>query len=107
VNVTCKDCGKRYDDADCNTICPHPLIMSMPDLLRKKAAIAIMGKRVRFAHMPDKPENYRNIMAIGWNGMITLAGEDAAMGEFAPHLFISEYDPINDGDPPTTPNGDF
>jgi hypothetical protein len=61
--------------------------MPREDLDRKIDAIKLLGKRVRFANMPDVPESYHEIMAMDWRGMLTLRG---LSGEFAPHLFIPE-----------------
>jgi hypothetical protein len=83
--ITCERCGERYDDADRNTICPHPLIMPRKDLEQKKLGIKLLGKRVRFAHMEEGP--YFRVQAIGWNGMVELEGMS---GEFAPHIFVVE-----------------
>lgn len=80
--VKCDRCKRDYDDADCNTMCPHGLIMPAADLAQKKAALALMGHEICFAHMPDGPSH--RIQAIGWNGMVTLYD---MTGEFAPHLF--------------------
>ena len=84
MNRQCEECGKHYDDADRSTICPHNLIMPAEDLAQKKLGIAIFGKRVRFAHMPDDTQG-RRVISMGWNGMVTLEGMS---GEFAPHLFV-------------------
>jgi hypothetical protein len=54
--------------------------MPRPDLDRKKQAISLMGKSVRFNH---ETEPIR-IQAITWNGYICIEG---IPGEFAPHLF--------------------
>jgi hypothetical protein len=76
----CENCGKEYDDADCITTCPHALIMPRQDLDRKKQALSLMGKTVRFNHNTQA----LHIEAITWNGYICIAG---IPGEFAPHLF--------------------
>jgi hypothetical protein len=81
--IACKDCGERFDDAERLTFCPHDRFMSAPDLEQKKAGIALIGKRVCFAHQPNGPAH--SIQSVGWNGMVTLT--DMA-GEFAPHLFL-------------------
>lgn len=86
MNVTCPDCGKRYDDADRLTLCPHELIMPAADLERKKAAIALMdgGTTVRFNHQQDSGPDF-HIQAIDFFGMVTLR---ELSGTFAPHLFV-------------------
>ncbi|HZC23343.1 MAG TPA: hypothetical protein VE866_08390 [Candidatus Binatia bacterium] len=52
--------------------------------LQRKAAAALVGKRVRFAHDSDRPENYFYV-TLARNGMVELEG---MAGEFAPQLFI-------------------
>jgi len=79
----CEKCRVDYDDADCSTICPHSQIMSDENLKQKKAAIELFGHDVCFAHEPNGKRYH--IQAMGWNGMLTLAGMS---GEFAPHLFV-------------------
>jgi hypothetical protein len=46
-------------------------------------AAALVGKRVRFAHTPDREEFY-TVVTGARNGMVEL---DGWVGEFAPHLF--------------------
>lgn len=86
--VTCEQCQAEFDDADCNTICPHPLIMPAEDLERKKLAISLIEIPLQF-HGPQlttifAPPLY--ICSISWNGMVMLRGLER-YGEFAPHLF--------------------
>jgi hypothetical protein len=83
----CEWCGAIYDDADSLTFCPHAPIMAAEDLARKDAGLALLGRRVRFAHQPDGPAH--EIVAVGWNGMVALRD---LTGEFAPHLFIPVED---------------
>lgn len=78
--TTCTACKLTYDDADNSTICPHRLIMPREDLERKKLAIELIGKTVRFAH-EDIP---RRVQSISFDGMVSIEGFG---GEFAPHLF--------------------
>ncbi len=82
MQTTCLKCRKRYDDADRLTYCPHDLIMPRADLEQKKLALALHGKDIVFAHLPDEPA--RRIQSISWNGMVTVTGMP---GEFAPHIF--------------------
>ena len=83
--VTCDKCHASYDDAECSTICPHELLMPREDLERKKLALKIIGKRVRFRHMVyDVGPSYR-VSSVAWDGMVELEG---MVGEFAPHLFV-------------------
>jgi len=79
---TCDTCRADYDDAECDTGCPHPLIMGREDLEQKKLALSLLGKDITFAHMPEEPA--RHIQSVSWNGMVTISG---MTGEFAPHLF--------------------
>lgn len=81
--IQCSRCGTTFDDADCNTICPHPPIMPAEDLAQKKAALELMGKDIYFAHQPGGPAH--RIQGVSWNGMVTLHD---MVGEFAPHLFV-------------------
>lgn len=81
--TTCLTCRVTYDDAEQFTICPHRLLLPVADMERKKEALALSGKRIRFAHMPEDAEV--RITSICWNGMVTLEG---FAGEFAPHLFV-------------------
>ncbi len=74
MTVTCGDCGKRYDDAERDTGCPHPLLMPLKDLARKDAAYKLFGKgTVRFAHQRESGPDYR-VQHITWNGYIGLDG---------------------------------
>ena len=83
--VTCNKCRASYDDAERLTYCPHDLLMPREDLERKKQALKIIGKRVRFRHMVyDVGPSYR-VSSVSWNGMVGLEG---MVGEFAPHLFV-------------------
>jgi hypothetical protein len=87
----CQKCGLKYDDADRSTICPHELIMPIEDLERKKLAITLAEKPLRF-HGPDILGSPfvapLFISSISWNGMVTLRGLEN-YGEFAPHLFTN------------------
>lgn len=83
MNIQCLECSALFDDADCTTICPHQRFLSVESAQRKDAAIALVGRRVCFAHMPDGPEY--SVESVGWHGMVTLRG---MVGEFAPHLFV-------------------
>jgi hypothetical protein len=49
-----------------------------------KAAAALVGKRVRFAHLPDREDNYY-LVITAHRAMVQLEGWT---GEFAPHLFL-------------------
>ena len=80
---TCPHCLDDFDDARRSTICPHDRFLSEEAMARKDAAIALIGRKIRFAHEPLGPD--RRIQSVGWNGMVTIHGFD---GEFAPHLFI-------------------
>ncbi len=82
MTVVCPHCQRPIDDAEQNTICPHPLIMPKADLEQKKAGLELLGKDVSFAHQPNGP--FHRVQGIGWNGMVTIEG---FVGEFAPHLF--------------------
>jgi hypothetical protein len=82
MRVWCSQCDSSYDDAERLTFCPHEPIMDEDDLAQKKAALALLGKELFFAHQPEGP--FHRIQSINWNGMITL---DGMPGEFAPHLF--------------------
>ena len=81
--VRCNGCGTDYDDAERLTFCPHERIMPAADMEQKKAGLALIGKRVCFAHQPKGPAHH--VQAVGWNGMVVLAD---MVGEFAPHIFI-------------------
>ena len=86
----CLKCNKEYDDAECTTICPHPLLMPRDDLEHKKAAIDLLvkHKRVRFVHDVDAINpGWKDIVSVSWDGMITLSD---MTGEYAPHLFVTE-----------------
>ena len=87
MQVRCRYCFSRFDDADRSTICPHELIMPAEDLVQKKLGLALLEKRIRFKHMPE--EEPLRVQSIGWNGMVTLHGMS---GEFAPHLFMIEQE---------------
>jgi hypothetical protein len=88
MKVTCEECQAEFDDADCNTICPHPLIMPAEDLERKKLAFSLIEIPLRFRG-PVLSEIFAPplyIAGISWNGMVTLRAHER-YGEFAPHLF--------------------
>lgn len=82
MNTTCPACHMRYDDAERSTICPHEMLMTRRDLLRKDAAIALMGENIRFKHMPDS--EITRVTTITWNGMVYV---DGLSGIFDPSLF--------------------
>lgn len=84
----CEDCSQIYDDADQSTICPHPEIK--PKSLREQfdAGYALLGKTVRFHHMP--PDSGHRVIALQSDGMIGLEG---MTGQFAPHLFVIDEGP--------------
>lgn len=79
---TCEACGLRYNDAHCSTLCPHHRWLTAPEQERKDLALALLGRDLRWAHLPDGPTV--RIQSVEWNGMITLVGWS---GEFAPDLF--------------------
>jgi len=81
MNVKCKVCGTRYDDADRSTLCPHVFFLSAEDLEQKKVALSLLGKDVYFAH---RPEEFYRVQAVSRQGMVSISG---MVGEFAPHLF--------------------
>jgi hypothetical protein len=85
MNTECRDCHQKYDDADRSTICPHPLLMPRKDLEQKKLGLSLLGRPVRFAHMPGNAP--MRVQSVNWNGMVTVEG---MVGEFAPHLFVPE-----------------
>lgn len=84
MNVQCQKCHKKYDDAERWTICPHKLLMPMEHLKQKDLAISLLGKPVRFVHMPEENETYC-VQSVTWQGMVTI---DKLSGEFAPELFV-------------------
>lgn len=45
----------------------------------RKAAAALVGKRVRFAHMPDTEENYFTV-TMAHDGMVELEGWSGEFG---------------------------
>ena len=53
---------------------------------QREAALALVGKLVRFGHRDDVPENY-NLVLRAINGMVEI---DGFSGEFAPHLFVEQ-----------------
>jgi hypothetical protein len=94
MKVDCAKCNLAYDDAERSTICPHrPLFADPADLERKKLAITLLGKILRFHHQPEGP--FHQVRTMSWNGMVEL--HDMS-GEFAPHLFAvvepKQYTPI-------------
>lgn len=86
MKVHCLKCRKTFDDARCNTICPHEQFLPDDLIKQKDLAISLIGKDLYFNHMPDGPR-YK-VQSVGWDGMITLCGGDELPGEFAPHLFM-------------------
>jgi hypothetical protein len=83
MEIRCEHCDTIYDDAERLTYCPHDDIMPPADMAQKDAGLALIGKRVCFAHEPQGPSHA--VQAVGWNGMVTI---DDMAGEFAPHLFV-------------------
>lgn len=79
----CPDCGLDYDDGRCLTFCPHEPLMSDDDLARKDAAMALIGKTVRFLHQTETGPDL-HVSSVGWNGMVSVR---EFVGEFGPHLF--------------------
>lgn len=80
--VKCEYCFLTYDDAQKFTFCPHDYLMPLEDLERKKLAIKLLSRRVKFHHEPDSVSH--KIQSITYKGMIIL--EDL-VGEFSPYLF--------------------
>src|SRR6185437_9323801 len=80
---TCDKCGTSYDDAERSTVCPHYLLMPATDRQRKHAALALLGRQVRFADQPQGP--HHRIQSVAWDGMVTLAD---LPGQFAPEVFV-------------------
>ncbi len=81
MTVRCETCKFQYDDAVCDTGCPHERFLSVNDARQKDLGISLLGKTVAFHHMPESP---MRISSVGWNGMVTV---DGMAGEFAPSLF--------------------
>jgi hypothetical protein len=55
----------------------------------KHLAISLLGKRLRFAHMPPGQMDTR-ITSVSYDGMVTIEGLPS---EFAPHLFVEVPEP--------------
>lgn len=83
MKVTCIKCRKTFDDATFSTVCPHVAIMPAEDLERKKLALSLVEKPLRFHHMPEDSKPLY-IQSVSFNGMVEIRG---MAGEFAPHLF--------------------
>lgn len=84
MRVKCEKCHAEFDDARCDTQCPHFRFLPDDLIKQKDLALSLFGEEVCFNHMLDGPR-YR-IQSVGWDGMVTLAGEEMT-GQFAPHLF--------------------
>jgi len=85
MTVTCRQCGKSYDDTRHWTLCPHNEFITVEDAKQKDLAFKLLGKRVRFlGAAPDAPLAEGLVTSINGVGMVTL---DVLPGEFAPHLF--------------------
>lgn len=82
---TCETCQTEFDDYSQFTSCPHEPIAPRDVLERKRQAMEIVGKMVRFAHEPDREESYRFCSSVNAFGMVHVEG---FIGEFAPHLFV-------------------
>jgi hypothetical protein len=82
MRTVCPKCSVRYDDADCDTICPHPRLRSLEMEKNWKLGYALLGKTVRFNHMPPGSGSHCNMLTF--EGMVGIEGFP---GEFAPHLF--------------------
>jgi hypothetical protein len=80
---TCDDCKWTYDDAKCWTYCPHLQFVSNEMAAQKDLAFSLIGKRLRFTHMPDGDLRIESINA---EGMVSIKGMS---GYFAPHLFVA------------------
>lgn len=88
MNVTCQQCGAVFDDAIRNTICPHPEIKSSAHRLQHEMAMGLIGKQIRFHHLP--PGSGVRCYGVTFEGMVSIEG---LPGEFAPHLFVVDEEP--------------
>lgn len=84
MKVTCRNCGKDYDDAERSSICPHMRFRSTEDQKQHDAARAIFGKHLRFADAPTIGKIY-HVSSIGHDHMVWLAG---MAGKFKPDQFV-------------------
>lgn len=82
MEITCNDCGRLYDDADRWTLCPHELLMPIEDLNRKKLALSLLEKPLRFKAGDLHAATPLRIESVSWNGYISFHGH------------ADEYDPI-------------
>jgi hypothetical protein len=90
MNVRCPDCHIEYDDARCFTICPHEAFLSVDAAAQKDAALALLGKRVYFAHLAPGEAKVRGmkparVTTVTGDGMVCI---EEWPGAFAPHLFV-------------------
>jgi hypothetical protein len=72
VIVTCEECQKTYDDAECFTFCPHDPFMDPVDLERKKRAIQIFDTRKTYK-VKDS-ERKGTITSVDYKGFVSLSG---------------------------------
>ena len=79
----CNDCKREYDDADANTICPHPQLRTPEMKAQWEAGAALLGNKVRFHHWP--PGSGIICTTLYFDGTVELQG---MRGLFAPHLFV-------------------
>ena len=77
----CDDCKGEFDDADANTICPHPELRTPEMKAQWEAGLALLGNKVRFHHWA--PGSGKICTTLYFDGMVEL--QDMA-GQFAPHL---------------------
>ena len=89
MQVTCGDCGARYDDAVCWTICPHEQFISDEVAAQKDLAYSLLGKSVIFAHeVSDAARNNPfRVIAMRSSVTSTMVELEGMVGQFAPHLF--------------------
>lgn len=83
----CAKCEKKFDDADQDTICPHPHLRTAEMKAQWEDAMRLLGNQVRFNHMPAG--SGKHCYAVTFEGMVCI--EDFP-GEFAPHLFTIDGD---------------
>ena len=86
MQVTCKTCDARYDDALCMTYCPHERFISDEAAARKDLGYGLLGKLVTLVPWTgnaDAAPRTRRVMSMTREGYVTLEG---LPGRVAPEI---------------------
>lgn len=83
----CATCRATFDDAECNTQCPHHRFLSSRLQVQKDLALTLLGKRVQWrdASRPLSPDyTVMTVTSVEYDGMVTVSERT---GLFSPYGF--------------------